>query len=115
MMERNMEEADMTVAMTIGELVLGVTAWVLGFVALILRREKDAARLCGMGSLACCAASLCIVVFDFAHLSDIGDTSAFLDTANAFRLAAGVLLTGTLALHTAALLCSCRKKAPASN
>lgn len=100
----------MMVAMTIGELVLGLAAWVLGFAALFLRRKKDVARLCGIGSLACCSASLCIVVLGFAHYADIEDISAFLDTANAFRLAAGALLTGTLALNAAAVLFSYRKK-----
>lgn len=95
----------MPVWMTIGELALGLAAWGLGLAALFLRGKRDASRLCGLGSLTCCAASLCLVVFDFAHLADIGDVSAFLDTANAFRLAAGVLLAGTLALNGAALVC----------
>ena len=93
----------MPVYLTAAELAFGLLAWGLGAAAL-LRRKKSAAHLCGMGSLACCAASLCVVVFGFAHLADIGDTSAFLDTANAFRLAAGVLLTGTLVLNGAAAL-----------
>lgn len=95
----------MSAAMTVGELTLGLAAWVLGLAALFLERKKgDARRMCGLGSLACCAASLCTVVFDLAYLADIGDVSAFLDTANAFRLAAGVLLAVTLALNTAALI-----------
>ena len=94
----------MPVWMTAGELALGLSAWGLALAALCLRHKKDAARMCGLGSLACCAASLCMVVFDFAHLADIEDVSAFLDTANAFRLAAGVLLAVTLALNAAALM-----------
>ena len=52
-----------------------------------------------VGSPACCAASLCLVVFELAHYADIEDISAFLDTANAFRLAAGGLLAVTLGLN----------------
>lgn len=50
-----------------------------------------------------------MVVFELAHYADIGDVSAFLDTANAFRLAAGALLAGTLALNAAALALRPRK------
>ena len=54
----------MTAWMTLGELALGLAAWGLGLSALLLRRRKAAAQLCSLGSLACCAASLCTVVFD---------------------------------------------------
>lgn len=98
---RRRERADML--WSIIELGLGLAAWGAGLAALLLRRKRDAAQLCGLGSLACCAGSLCMVVFELAHYADIGDVSAFLDTANAFRLAAGTLLAGTLALNAAAL------------
>lgn len=89
---------------TLAPLVLGLAAWGLGLAALLARRKRDAARLCGLGSLACCAASLCTVVFGLAHYADTEDVSAFLDTANAFRLCSGTLLAGTLGLNAAALL-----------
>ena len=82
---------------------LGLAAWGLGLAALLLRKKAYAAQLCGMGSLSCCAASLCLVIFGLAHYADIEDVSAFLDTANAFRLCAGTLLLGTLVLNAAAL------------
>lgn len=85
------------------ELGFGLAAWGLGVAAVRLRGRQGLARLCGLGSLACCAVSLCTVVFTLARYADIEDVSAFLDTANAFRLAAGVLLAGTLALNAAAL------------
>mgnify|MGYP001085994408 CR=1 FL=1 len=91
-------------------LILGLAAWGLGFAALPLHRKKDAARLCGMGSLTCCAASLCTVVFELARYADIEDISAFLDTANAFRLCSGVLLAGTLVLNALALVFRFRKQ-----
>lgn len=84
-------------------LALGLAAWGLGLAALFLRRKQEAVQLCGMGSLACCAASLCMVVFGLAHYAEIGDISAFLDTSDAFRLCSGVLLLGTLVLNAAAL------------
>lgn len=87
---------------SIVELGLGLAAWGLGLAALLLRR-RESSLLCGEGSLACCAACLCAVVFGLARYADIGDISAFLDTASAFRLASGVLLAGTLALNAAAL------------
>jgi len=83
---------------------LGLAAWSLGLAALFLRKKQRPAQMCGMGSLTCCAASLCLVVFEFAHYADIEDVSAFLDTANAFRLCAGTLLFGTLILNAAALI-----------
>jgi len=94
-------------------LALGLAAWGLALTALLLRKKKDSAQLCGMGSLACCAASLCMVVFELAHYADAGDTSAFLDTANAFRLCSGALLLGTLALNAAAPACRVGKRGAA--
>ena len=90
--------------MSIAELGLGLMAWGLGLTALFLRRRSGPAQWCSMGSLACCAVSLCMVVFELARYADIEDISAFLDTANAFRLCSGTLLLGTLALNTAALI-----------
>lgn len=96
-------------------LSLGLAAWGMGLAALLLRGKEDAARLCGMGSLACCAVSLCMVVFGLAHYADIEDISAFLDTANALRLVSGTLLAGTLALNAADVLLSPRKRPAAPN
>ena len=90
-------------------LVLGVAAWGLGSAALLLHRKRDAAQLCGIGSFACCAASLCTVVYELARYADIEDVSAFLDTANAFRLSSGALLAGTLVLNGLALAFRFRK------
>ena len=94
---------------SIVELALGLAAWGLGLAALFLRRRSGPAQWGSMGSLACCAVSLCTVVFELARYADIEDVSAFLDTANAFRFAAGVLLLGTLALNAAALLLRSRR------
>lgn len=92
------------------DLAFGLAAWGLGLAALLRRWRSDPARWCSMGSLACCAVSLCTVVFELARYADIEDVSTFLDTANAFRLAAGVLLLGTLALNAAALIVCPRRQ-----
>lgn len=85
-------------------LFFGLAAWVLGLAALPLRRWPVAAGLCGLGSWACCAVSVYRALAALAHFADIEDFSAFLDTADAFRGAAGILLAGTLALNAVALL-----------
>lgn len=95
---------------TAAPLILGLAAWALGLATLLLRRKWNTAQLCGMGSLACCAASLDLVVFGLAHYADIEDISAFLDTAGAFRFCSGVLLAGTLILNGAALALHARKR-----
>lgn len=90
--------------MNVWSLLLGLAAWGLGLAALLVRWGSGSARWCTPGSLAACALSLCLEIFNFARLADIGDTSAFLDTANAVRLAAGVLVAVTLVLNVAALI-----------
>ena len=92
-------------------LAFGLSAWGFGLAALLLSRKQNAALMCGLGSLACCAASLCMVVFELARYADIEDVSAFLDTANAARLAAGALVAGTLALNGLALARRWRREA----
>lgn len=90
--------------MNVWSLLFGLAAWGFGLAALLLRRGGRPVRWCHPGSLTACTLSLCLEVFNFARLADIGDISAFLDTANAVRLAAGVLVAVTLALNTAALM-----------
>ena len=92
-------------------LLLGLTAWGLGLAASLERRSTGPSRWCSMGSLTACVLSLCLEVFNFARLADMGDVSAFLDTANAARLAAGALVAGTLALNGLALAHRWRREA----
>ena len=77
---------------SIGELGLGLAAWGLALAGLFLKREKKTLSMLGMGSLACCAASLCLVVFELAHYADIEDIYAF-------RFCSGTLLAVTLGLN----------------
>ena len=93
--------------MNVWSLLFGLAAWGLGVAALLLRRNG---RWCSIGSLTACTLSLCLEVFNFARLADIGDTSAFLDTANAVRLAAGALVAVTLVLNGVALIVPSRRQ-----
>ena len=56
---------------TIAELGFGLAAWGLALAALFLPKKGRRLPMLGMGSLACCAASLCMVVFELAHYADI--------------------------------------------
>ena len=49
------------------------------------------------------------LAFGLLAWADIGDVSAFLDTANAFRLCAGILTVGTFLLNTLALALQARR------
>ena len=92
--------------MNLGQLGFGLLAWGVPIVSLLRR---------GGGLLSCavslffCALSLCLVVCHLAHLAGIGDVSAILDTADAFRLCAVVLTVGTLALNTLVLALQARR------
>ena len=99
MREEGIDTLISTVFHGVGELGLGLAAWGLALAGLFLKREKKTLSMLGMGSLACCAASLCLVVFELAHYADIEDISAFLDTVNAFRFCSGALLAVTLGLN----------------
>lgn len=90
--------------MNVGSLALGVTAWLLPLLALTWLRRSGGALLLAAGSLTACALSLCLVIFYLGYLTDCGDWSALMDTSRAFRLCAGVLLAGTLALNLLALI-----------
>lgn len=88
--------------MNAGALILGLTAWGLGAAA--LRRKGGRGPLYGVGSFAACSASLCLELYYQAHLAAIEDVSAFLDTADAAAMCAGVLLAVTLMLNVLALM-----------
>lgn len=92
--------------MNIGQIGFGLVAWGVPIVSLLRR---------GGGLLSCavslffCALSLCLVVCYLACLANIGDVSAILDTAGAFRLCAVALTVGTLALNTLVLALQARR------
>lgn len=101
---------DMTGAywMNPAALVLGLAAWGLGAAALF-RRRRGHGPVYSAGSFAACSGSLYLELLYQAHLADIEDVAAFLDTADAAALCAGVLLLGTLALNAAALAAGINK------
>lgn len=87
--------------MNAGALFLGLAAWGLGAAALWKRGGRG--PLYSAGSFAACSASLCLELYYQAHLAAIEDVSAFLDTADAAAMCAGVLLAVTLTLNVLAL------------
>lgn len=88
--------------MNAGALFLGLAAWGLGAAAL-WKRSGGRGPLYSAGSFAACSISLCLELYYQAHLAAIEDVSAFLDTADAAAMCAGVLLAVTLALNALAL------------
>lgn len=87
--------------MNAGALFLGLVAWGLGTAALWKRGGRR--PLYSAGSFAACSISLCLELYYQAHLAAIEDVSAFLDTADAVAMCAGVLLAVTLTLNVLAL------------
>lgn len=101
---QKLEGTDMVGAywMNAGALALGLAAWGLG--ALSIFQKQNRRPMYSAGSFAACSGSLCLELWYQAHLANIEDVSAFLDTADATAKCAGVLLIGTLALNAAALI-----------
>ena len=94
--------------MNAGALALGLAAW--GLAAAAFQRKGGCGPLYSAGSFAACSGSLCLELWYQAHLANIEDVAAFLDTADAVAMCAGVLTTVTLALNTAALIFRLRKQ-----
>lgn len=89
-----------------GALALGLMAWILPVIALVGRK-------CGgwvYFSMAFCTLSLLLVIVHLSWVTDIGDWSALMDTAGAFRLCAVVLVVVTLALNAVVLLAHRRRR-----
>ncbi|MBD5133580.1 MAG: hypothetical protein HDT38_03765 [Clostridiales bacterium] len=94
--------------MNTGALILGLAAWGLG--AAVFWQKQKRRPMYSAGSFAACSGSLCLELWYQAHLANIEDISAFLDTADAVALCAGVLLVVTLALNAAAwMICPQRE------
>ena len=110
MTARKKEVIDMAGAywMNAGALVLGLAAWGLGAAA--IGRKGGRAPWYSAGSFAACSASLCLELYYQAHLATIEDVSAFLDTADATAMCAGVLLAVTLVLNVLALMRHAQKR-----
>lgn len=78
-------------------LLLGLAAWALPLAALVLKRGNAFA----FTSFCSCIFSLLSVILSLAHVVEIRDWSALMDTIGAFVFAATVLVIGTLLLNLA--------------
>lgn len=99
--------------MNTGALALGLAAWGLGAAA--FWRKGSRGPLYSVGSFATCSASLFLELLYQAHLANTEDVSAFLDTADAVAMCAGVLVAVTLALNAAALVVRPRRREAGTN
>ncbi len=88
-----------------GSLVFGITAWVLPVIGLIRLQKADTRKrsVFSVASLAACAVSLCLQIFELHHRVGIQDWSALLDTSRAVAWAAVLLVIVTVILNVVAL------------
>lgn len=96
--------------MNMASLCLGILAWVLPMIAMIVRK-KAAGRICPMlvwASAMSCAAALYFQICYQSHLVKIHDISAILDTTDSLVFVAGVLIAVTIMLDMFAIVvCWC--------
>ena len=92
--------------LNVGSLVLGLIAWILPVVALLLNNEQEQRKWVALSfvSLSACAISICMQILYTRHLVQIEDWSALLDTMGAVAFAATVLLIVTLFLNVITLI-----------
>ncbi|KRG12593.1 hypothetical protein ACA30_18430 [Virgibacillus soli] len=91
--------------LNVGSLILGLVAWILPLVALMLyKKEHNKWIIFPIASLSACAVSLCFQIFYNDHLVKIGDWSALMDTTDAVSSAAAVLLIVTILLNVITLI-----------
>lgn len=91
--------------LNVGSLILGLVAWILPLVALMLyKKEHNKWIIFPIASLSACAVSLCFQIFYNDHLVKIGDWSALMDTTDAVSSAAAALLIITILLNIITLI-----------
>ncbi|OAK68462.1 hypothetical protein [Lederbergia galactosidilytica] len=91
--------------LNVGSLILGLVAWILPLVALMLyKKEHNKWIIFPIASLSACAVSLCFQIFYNDHLVKIGDWSALMDTTDAVSSAAAALLIITILLNVITLI-----------
>ncbi|KRG13623.1 hypothetical protein ACA29_08025 [Lederbergia galactosidilytica] len=105
--------------LNVGSLILGLVAWILPLVALMLyKKEHNKWIIFPIASLSACAVSLCFQIFyndhlvkieDWSalmdtHLVKIEDWSALMDTTDAVSSAAAALLIITILLNIITLI-----------
>lgn len=88
--------------LNLGSLALGMAAWMIP--ALFFNKKNiDIQRLIASSliSFASCGTAICFQLFYSAHLTDIGDWSALMDTSYASAWISALLLAATVALNAA--------------
>jgi len=98
--------------LNLGSLLLGLIAWILPIINLnILNKaeHKNWFVLC-ITSICACAISLFLQILYNAHLVNIHDWAALMDTRRAVVLASSVLLVVTLTLNVFTLIKYMKKK-----
>lgn len=83
--------------LNLASLFLGLAAWALPLAALVLKKGKTFT----FTSFCSCIFSLLLVILCLAHVVEIRDWSALMDTIEAFVFAATALAVGTLLLNLA--------------
>lgn len=97
--------------LNVGSLVLGLIAWILPVVNLMLHNKAGRRNwaVFSVASVSACAISLCMQIFYNDYLVKIEDWPALMDTSSAVALVATILLAGTLILNAITLVV-CGKK-----
>jgi len=87
--------------LNLGSLLLGLIAWLLPIINLVVRNNIKSNRwvVFSIASVSACAISLCMQLFYSAYLVRIADWSALRDTANYVAYVSLLLLAVTIALN----------------
>lgn len=91
--------------LNLGSLVLGLIAWILPIVNLVLHNKANNRKwvVFSVASVSACAVSLCMQIFYTNHLVKIEDWSALMDTSHAVASVATLLLAVTIILNSITL------------
>ena len=103
-----MTPTQISIIFSIGSLVLGFSAWLLGVLA-ITRTKAYFAYANTLCSFSLCAISFLLQLFEVQNRVSIGDYAAIEDTIGAVNIAAVVLVFVTIGLNTVAFI-KARKK-----
>lgn len=92
--------------LNLGSFVLGLVAWILPIVNIMLYNKHDHRNWATLSiiSISTCAISLCFQIFYNYHLVKIADWSALMDTMGTVTFAAVVLLIITIILNSITLM-----------
>jgi hypothetical protein len=103
---KNEKRGGMMVWLNVGSLVLGLIAWILPVVNLMLYKKRDHRNwgVLSIMSISACAVSLYFQVVYGNYLVEIEDWSALMDTRSAVVFVGAVLLIVTLLLNIITLI-----------